>query len=151
MYFDQLIVNPIKKTKHTFYSSLRWLLSFISSHVSYGGSDSKVPAYSAGDLGSNRGSGRSPGERNGNPLRYSCLENPMDRGACWATVHGVVQSRTRLSDTDFHFTSQKPFHKSTRWMCPVAPEDSSCPFGSLTSFPISASSAPSKHWCCCSL
>ena len=43
-------------------------------------------------------SGRSPGERNGNPLQYSCLENPMDRGACWATVHELANSQTRLSD-----------------------------------------------------
>ena len=40
----------------------------------------------------------SPGEGNGNPLQYSCLENPMDGGAWWATVHGVATSRTRLSD-----------------------------------------------------
>ena len=44
------------------------------------------------------GSGRSPGEGNGNPLQYSCLENTMDRGAWWATIHGVAKSRTRLSD-----------------------------------------------------
>ena len=44
------------------------------------------------------GLGRSPGEGNGNLLQYSCLENPMDRGAWWATVHGVTKSRTRLSD-----------------------------------------------------
>ena len=43
------------------------------------------------------GSGRSPGEGNGNPLQYSCLENPMDRGAWGATVHGVTKSQTRLS------------------------------------------------------
>ena len=43
----------------------------------------------AGELGSIPGSGRSPGEGNGNPLQYSCLENPMDRGAWWATVQGV--------------------------------------------------------------
>ena len=43
----------------------------------------------------------SPGEGNGNPLQYSCLENPMDRGAWWATVHGVAKSRTRLSDFAF--------------------------------------------------
>ena len=43
------------------------------------------------------GSGRSPGGGNGNPLQYSCLENPMDRGAWWATVHGVTQSQTQLS------------------------------------------------------
>ena len=46
-----------------------------------GGSDGKASAYSAGDLGSIPGSGRSPGERNSNPLQYSCLVNPMDRGA----------------------------------------------------------------------
>ena len=51
------------------------------------------------DLGSVRGLGRSPGEGNGNPLQYSCLENPMDRGACWATVHRVTELDTaeRLS------------------------------------------------------
>ena len=46
-----------------------------------GGSDGKAPAYNVGDLGSIPRSGRSPGERNGNPLQYSCLENPMDVGA----------------------------------------------------------------------
>ena len=63
-----------------------------------GGSDSKMSAYNAGDLGSIPGSGRSPGEGNGNPLQYSCLENPMDGGAWRATVHGVAKSRTQLSD-----------------------------------------------------
>ena len=62
-----------------------------------------LPA-NAGDLGSNPGSGRSPGEGNGNPLQYSCLENPMDRGAWWAAVHGVSKSRIRLSDFTFIFT-----------------------------------------------
>ena len=47
-----------------------------------GGSDSKASAYNAGDLGSIPGLGRSPGEGNGNPLQYSCLENPMDGGSC---------------------------------------------------------------------
>ena len=55
-------------------------------------------ACNAGDLGSIPGSGRSPGEGNGNPLQYSCLENPMDRRAWWATVHGVTKSWTCLSD-----------------------------------------------------
>ena len=63
-----------------------------------GGSDGKVSVYNVGDLGSIPGSGRSPGEGNGNPLQYYCLENPMDRGAWEATVHGVAKSRTRLSD-----------------------------------------------------
>ena len=51
------------------------------------------------------GLGRSPGEGNGNPLQYSCLENPMDRGTRRATVHRVVKSRTRLSDFTFTFQS----------------------------------------------
>ena len=50
----------------------------------------------AGDMGSIPGLGRSPGGRHGNPLQYSCLENPVDRGAWWATVHGVAKSRTHL-------------------------------------------------------
>ena len=57
----------------------------------------KNPPADAGDLGSIPGLGRSPGGGNGNPLRYSCLENPTDRGACWAIVHGVSESQTQLS------------------------------------------------------
>ena len=63
-----------------------------------GGSDAKESTCNAGDLGSNPGLGRSPGEGHGNPLQYSCLENPMDRGAWWAIVHGVKKSWTQLSD-----------------------------------------------------
>ena len=59
-----------------------------------GGSDSKESACNTGDLGLIPGSGRSPGERSGNPLQYSGLENPMDREAWWATVHGVTMSQT---------------------------------------------------------
>ena len=59
-----------------------------------GSSEVKASAYSAGDPGSIPGVGRAPGEGNGNPLQYSCLENPMDRGAWWATVHGVAKSQT---------------------------------------------------------
>ena len=63
-----------------------------------GGSDGKESACSAGDLGLIPGSGRSPGGGHGNPLQYSCLENPMDRGTWQAAVYGVAQSQTRLSD-----------------------------------------------------
>ena len=55
------------------------------------------------ETGFNPGSERSPGEGNGNPLQYSCLENPMDRGAWWATAHGVAKSRTRLTHFTFTF------------------------------------------------
>ena len=61
-----------------------------------GGSEVKAFASNAGHLGSIPGSGRSPGEGNGNPLQYSCLENSVDRGAWWAAVYGVAQSQTRL-------------------------------------------------------
>ena len=63
-----------------------------------GGSDGKEPACSAEDLSSVPGLGRSPGEGNGNPLQYSCLENPRERGAWWAAVHWVTKSRTGFSD-----------------------------------------------------
>ena len=71
-----------------------------------GGSEGKAPACNAGDPGSIPGLGSSPGEGNGNPLQYSCLENPMDGRAWWATVHGVAKSWARLSKlTSLHFTA----------------------------------------------
>ena len=63
-----------------------------------GGSDGKVSACNVGDLGSIPGLERSPGEENGTPLQYSCVENSMDRGAWQAIVHGVAKSQTRLSN-----------------------------------------------------
>ena len=69
-----------------------------------GGSEGNASAYNVEDLGSIPGSGRSPGEGNGGPRQCSCLENPMDAGAWWATVYGVAKSWTRLSDfTSFSF------------------------------------------------
>ena len=75
-----------------------------------GGSDGKASAYNVGDLGSIPGSGRSLGEGNGNPLQYSCLENPMGGGAWWATAHGVAKSWTRLSDFTFTFFLMTSFN-----------------------------------------
>ena len=63
-----------------------------------GGLKGKASAHNAGDPGSIPELGRSPGEGNGNPLQYSCLENHMDGGAWEAAVHGVAKSWTRLSD-----------------------------------------------------
>ena len=70
-----------------------------------GGSHGKESACNAGNLGSVPGLGRSPGEENGNPLQYSYLGNPMDRGASWATVHGVARVR--------HNFVTKPYHTHT--------------------------------------
>ena len=66
-----------------------------------GGSEVKASVCNVGDLGSIPGSGRFPGEGNGNPLQYSCPENPVDGGAWWATVHGVSDTTEWLH---FHFT-----------------------------------------------
>ena len=74
------------------------MLFIILYNIFPGGSDGKASAYNAGDSGSIPGSQRSPGEGNGNPLQYSCLENPMKRGAWWSTVHPVAKSQTQLSN-----------------------------------------------------
>ena len=73
-----------------------------------GVSDGKESAHNVGDLGSIPGSARSPKGTNGNPLQYSCLENHMDRGAQWITVHGFTRSQTQLSDS--HLIDQVHFH-----------------------------------------
>ena len=81
---------------------LHWEAGYLLCCSFPGGSDSKESACNAGDLGLISGSGRSLGEGNGTPpLQYSCLENLMDRGAWWATVHQVTKSQTRLSDFTF--------------------------------------------------
>ena len=67
-----------------------------------------LPA-SVGDLGLIPGLGRSPGEGNGSPLQYSCLENSMDSGAWWATVHGFTKSQTRLSVLIYTYTHTLPY------------------------------------------
>ena len=81
-----------------------------------GGSDGKAFAYNEGDRGSIPGSGRSPGEGNGTPLQYSCLENPMDRGAWWATVHGGRKESDTTEQLHFHFHFVYKFH-SVSFIC----------------------------------
>ena len=79
----------------------------------------KESACSARDLGSIPGSGSSPGGENGNPLQSSCLENPMDRGAWWAAVHGVVKSWTRLQFTASTFKVASSCYQITETnLCP---------------------------------
>ena len=68
------------------------------------GKESAYNAGAAGDLGRSPRSGRSPGKGHGNPLQYSCLENPMDKGAWWATVHGVTKSWIRLKGYSIQVT-----------------------------------------------
>ena len=89
---------------HFFFTSLKKkLYSFLKfyvltcTHCYLSGSRGKESACNVGDLGLIAGSGKSPGKGHINPLQYSCLENPMDRGAWRATAHGVAESRTRLS------------------------------------------------------
>ena len=83
-----------------------------------GGSDSKESACNAGDLGSIPESGRSPGEGKGYPLQYSCLENPMGKGAWRATVHGVAQSdMTEATYTHTHTHT----HTGTADICQNTP------------------------------
>ena len=79
--------------KHKRYRDFKRLTFFFP-----GGSGGKESACNVGDLGLIPGSGRSPGDGNGYALQYSCVENPMDRGAWQATVHGVAKSWTGLSD-----------------------------------------------------
>ena len=78
----------------------------------------KDSACSAGDLGSIPGSGTSPGERNGNSYQYYCLGNPMNRGAWWATVHGVAKE----SDTTERLNYQQPTKASPEQPLPAPPE-----------------------------
>ena len=77
--------------------------TFITSYkplwaTTVGGSVVKSPPANAENIGSTPDPGRSPAEKNGNPLPYSCLGNSMDRGVWWATVHGVAKSQTQFSN-----------------------------------------------------
>ena len=85
--------TPITILPHFLGSGL-WALRYV-----LGSLVGKESACRTGDLGLTPGSGRSPGEGNGNPLQYPCLENVMDSGAWWAAVHGVTKSWARLSDS----------------------------------------------------
>jgi len=90
------------KTKINKWDLIKLTSFLFVNHGFPGGSDGKESAYNSRDLGSIPGSGRSPGEGNGNPLKYSCLENSMDRRAWQATVYEVTKSWTQLYDYHFH-------------------------------------------------
>ena len=103
-----LNVSSLPLYYHRYYYSCMWW-ERLTHAVPSGGSDGKESACNARDL--IPGSGRSPGEGLGNPLLYSCLENPMDRGACGATVRGVTKSWTRLSNWHFCFHFHHPLKR----------------------------------------
>ena len=90
--FTKLHLNFFSYIKLVLFSLLIFIGGFLSDL------DGKESACSAGDPSSIPGLGKSPGEGHGSPLQYSCLENPMDGGAWWATVHGVAKIRTQLSN-----------------------------------------------------
>ena len=101
--------------RHNCATDLNWLIAYFNTYINNnyillfwrfpGGSDGREYTWNVGDPGSIPGSGISPGEGNGNPLQYSCLENSMDRGAWWAIVYRITKSQTRLSNYHFHFHS----------------------------------------------
>ena len=99
----------ISKGECEVYENLLYYLYSNSIHLIVYGSGSKESACSSGQPGMILGLGRSPGEGNGNPLQYSCLENSIDEGAWQVTVHGIAKSQTRLSNFT-HFHSQNKLH-----------------------------------------
>ena len=104
MFFLGSVRTELNSQKSCWWPRIAWCICGALHPHFPGGSEVKASACNAGGLGSIPGSGRSPGEGNGNPLQYSCPENPMDGGAWWATlVLGVAKSRTRLSDFTFTF------------------------------------------------
>ena len=101
IFFDVLSQAFIKHSRKAFVYIHIYIYIYIYIRGFPSGSDGKASACNVGDPGSIPGLGRSPGEGNDNPLQYSHLENSMDGGACWATVHGVAKSQTWLSDFTF--------------------------------------------------
>ena len=94
-FYDAALVLNLPVSEVHFHYYIVFHCMYIQSFP--GGSDGKESACNAGNLGSIPGSGRSPGEENGNPLQHSCLENSMDRGAWEVIVDGVTKSQTQLS------------------------------------------------------
>ena len=124
-----------------------------------GGSDGKESACNAGDPGSIPGLGKSPGEGNGTPPQYSCLENPMDRGAWWAAVHGVTKTRTWLSDF-VSFTwcwTMSVASMASKYVCSLKENTGDCLWLASRHPPSSKSTSVSGHlltsraWLLCGL
>ena len=100
-YYNKPLIGPFWTSYwiYLFKSKVRYIILIYMLSLGFpGGSDGKESACSVGDPSSIPGSGRSPGEGNGNPLQYSCLKTPMNGGVWQAIVHEVAKSQTRLSD-----------------------------------------------------
>ena len=121
-------INITEKCEEEWPYTIAWYLCF---WVFPGGSDGKETAYNVGDPGPIPESERSPGEGNGYPLQSSCLENSMDRGAWWATTHGVAKNRTWLTFSHFHFCFLRIAAHKVKQFGPIC-VDILCPF--LSSF-----------------
>ena len=99
------VLSFFECSKNTFFPA--YFLMYLKDILIFpGGSEGKASACNAGDAGLIPGLGRSPGEGNGNPLQYCCLENPMVGEAWWAIVHAVAKSRTRLSGVTHSLTQR---------------------------------------------
>ena len=94
IYHKRVEVIPVVTMWAPLYLAWHFHMVYFQQMNFSGGSAVKNPPASAGDAGSIPGPGRSPGKGNGNPLQYSCLGNPMDRGAWQAIVHGIAKSET---------------------------------------------------------
>ena len=101
MLLDELVGTRSWRVLHIVQRSLK---CFFYGRGFAGGSVGKESTCNVGDPSSIPGLGRSPGKGKGYPLPYSSLENSMDRGAWWATVHGVTKSQTSLNDLHVHFS-----------------------------------------------
>ena len=112
---DQKMCEKHCVCAESFYHHLMGVGGASATHGLPGGSVVKNPPANAGDAGSMPGSGRAPGEGNGNSLQCSCLGSPVDRGAWWATVHAVAKSRTRLNNSSHAYD----FFKSNMLICTV--------------------------------
>ena len=115
-HIDQKMCEKRCLCAESFYHHLMGFCGASATHGFPGSSVVKNPPANAGDVDSMPGSGRAPGEGKGNPLQYSCLGNPMERGAWWATVHGVAKSRTRLKNNSSHtYDFLKVICSSAQW------------------------------------
>ena len=124
-----------------------WRLSPLVNELCKGlsGKESACNAGDAGDTGSIPGLGRSPGEGNGNLLQLSCLKNPMDRGAWWATVHGVTKRWTQVSTYSLRsFSSVQSLSRVQLFATPwTAARQASLPISSSQSY---SNSCPLSQW-----